>query len=272
MGDRPFAYVCSPLRGDVEANMERAREYSRQVFEAGYTPITPHIYFPQFLKDDIPEERAAGMKMGESLIPFCRVLVVCSDTISEGMKQEIKTAQGLGIETCALVNIPPIPTLENYRDDLPNLDNFGIAVSLIEGMTDCRFRYVLGDSYIHPGEDSYFAVNKLVSFDRDYELFRVTFNATLKRMGGPMDTADVLKLQQETYRIRELLILLSTREYVLTPDEMQSFNDAIRQRDAVKDTPPREKSSVIEKIAAARDQTAVKPGNGKKSKSHGEEL
>ena len=57
MTDRPLAYICSPYRGDEEANAERAREYSRQVFEAGYLPVTPHIYFSQFLSESIPEER-----------------------------------------------------------------------------------------------------------------------------------------------------------------------------------------------------------------------
>ncbi len=73
MADRPLAFVCSPLRGDTEANMERARGYCRQVFEAGYTPLAPHLIFTQFLRDNVPEERAAGMEMGAKLLKKCRV-------------------------------------------------------------------------------------------------------------------------------------------------------------------------------------------------------
>jgi dienelactone hydrolase len=71
--DRPFIYICSPFRGDIEANIERARGYCRQVFDAGYHPVCPHIYFPQFLRDSVPEEREAGMMMGETLLTcFCQ--------------------------------------------------------------------------------------------------------------------------------------------------------------------------------------------------------
>jgi len=276
MSDRPFAYICSPLRGDVEANMARAREYSRQVFEAGYCPITPHIYFPQFLKDDIPAERESGMQMGESLLPLCRVLVICGDTISEGMRQEVLAAQGLGIETCALENIPPIPSLKNYRDNLTNLDNFGIAVSLIEGMTGCRFTAGVGGVFIYPDSDAYLAVNLKNKWDYKTGLCSVTFDANIRSMGHPMKADGVLKLQQEINRTHALLNLLESREFVLTQDDMEELYNSIRQRDSVKDTQPRdaEKPSVREKIAAAREQTAAgdKPKRGKILKSRSEEL
>lgn len=97
MTDRPFAYVCSPYRGDIEANTEWAREYCRQVYEAGYIPLAPHLLFPQFLKEEIPEEREAGLEMAAALIPMCRVLVVCGDEVSEGMAGEIALAERLNI-------------------------------------------------------------------------------------------------------------------------------------------------------------------------------
>ena len=97
MAERPFAYVCSPFRGDAERNAERAREYSRKIFEAGYCPITPHIYFPQFLSDDNPKEREAGIDMGIALLPQCCALVVCGDKLTIGMKLEIAAANRLGI-------------------------------------------------------------------------------------------------------------------------------------------------------------------------------
>jgi len=108
--DRPFAYVCSPFRGDIEANTERAREYCRQVYEAGYTPLAPHLLFPQFLREEVPEEREAGLEMAVDLLPQCSVLVVCGNEISEGMRREVDLAGELGIEACALENIPAIPT------------------------------------------------------------------------------------------------------------------------------------------------------------------
>lgn len=108
MADKPFVYVCSPYRGDVEVNVERAQGYCREVFEAGYIPLAPHLLFPQFLNDDIPDERKAGLEMGTALLSQCRALVVCGEGISEGMAAEIQLAKELGIEVCALENLPAI--------------------------------------------------------------------------------------------------------------------------------------------------------------------
>ena len=90
-------YICSPLRGDIEGNLERAKKYCRDVAELGHVPIAPHLYFTQFLDDHIPEERERGMEMGLSLIYLCEQLWVYGDVISEGMKQELKKARTSGI-------------------------------------------------------------------------------------------------------------------------------------------------------------------------------
>lgn len=105
MADKRFAYVCSPFRGDAEANSERARGYSRQVYETGYTPLTPHLLFPQFLNDGIAEERAAGIEMSNALLARCSLLVVCGDKISEGMAAEIKLAEELNITSVTLAQL-----------------------------------------------------------------------------------------------------------------------------------------------------------------------
>ena len=102
MSERPFAYVCSPFRGATEANAERARGYCRQVFKAGYAPLAPHLYFPQFLNDEIPKEREAGMAMGVALLPLCRAIVVCGDQLTEGMKLEVAAARRLDIPVYSL--------------------------------------------------------------------------------------------------------------------------------------------------------------------------
>lgn len=278
MAERPFAYVCSPLRGDTSANMAQAREYSRQVFEAGYCPITPHIFFPQFLKDDIPAEREAGMKMGESLLPLCRVLVVCGDTISEGMKQEIAAAQNLGIETCTLLNIPPIPTLNSFRDDLSNLDKIDIAIFLIEGMTGCRFVTGLGGTFISPDRDAYLAINMRNKWDFNTKLCHITFDANIHTMGQPMSADSVLKLQQEINRTHTLLSLLESREFILTPDEMQELHRSIQQRNSAKVAPlkdvekPAEKESAVEKLRQGKQAANQNKTNTKKHDKGGREL
>ncbi len=102
---RPLAYICSPLRGNYPGNTEKARQYCRKVYEAGYTPIAPHIFFPQFLNDAIPEERKDGMDMSCQLLRRCHVLVVCGDSISDGMMNEIAMAGRLNITATTLDGI-----------------------------------------------------------------------------------------------------------------------------------------------------------------------
>ncbi len=82
-------YVCSPLRGDIDKNIENARQYSRLVVKEGHIPVTPHIYFTQFLDDTNPEERKLGTEMGLTLLLGCHELWVFGSIISEGMRNEI---------------------------------------------------------------------------------------------------------------------------------------------------------------------------------------
>ena len=65
---RPIVYICSPYAGDVTANVENARRYSRFAVDAGYIPIAPHLLFPQFLSDDNPKERQLGLFFGNALM------------------------------------------------------------------------------------------------------------------------------------------------------------------------------------------------------------
>ena len=41
-----LVYICAPLRGDVEKNIEFAREKAQAVFQSGDIPICPHLMFP----------------------------------------------------------------------------------------------------------------------------------------------------------------------------------------------------------------------------------
>ena len=106
--NRPFAYVCSPFAGDTRTNTKKARAYCRKLYELGYTPISPHLLFAQFLEDDIPAERKDGLDMAEELLRRCRVVVVCGKDISDGMTSEIALAKRFGIVTTTLEGITKI--------------------------------------------------------------------------------------------------------------------------------------------------------------------
>lgn len=84
-------FVCSPLRGNVVLNLNRAIEHCRYVARCGHIPIAPHVYFTRFLNEDIEEERRMGIEMGIELMGDCQELWVFGEgVISGGMKEEIK--------------------------------------------------------------------------------------------------------------------------------------------------------------------------------------
>ena len=91
-----WVYVASPLRAEtpeeVEKNLDFAKMASRYCALLGKIPFTPHLYFTQFLRDEVNAERLLGMKLGQCVLPDCDELWVCGDTISEGMRAEIVLA------------------------------------------------------------------------------------------------------------------------------------------------------------------------------------
>ena len=90
---RPIVYICSPYAGDTNQNIENARKYSRYAVDSGYLPITPHIYFTQFMDDCDPKERKTALFMNNVLLSRCKELWVFGSVISKGMKAEIKLAK-----------------------------------------------------------------------------------------------------------------------------------------------------------------------------------
>ena len=93
---KPLIFICSPYRGDVEANKENARRYSRFAFEQGGIPFAPHLLFTQFLNDDNPAERDAGLCLGLELLSRCDALWAFGNP-TMGMAMEIQEAKRLGI-------------------------------------------------------------------------------------------------------------------------------------------------------------------------------
>lgn len=90
---RPIVYICSPYSGNVERNLEMARKYSRFAVDQHCLPISPHIYFTQFMNDNIPDERETALFMNLVLMSKCAELWVFGEAISTGMKSEINRAK-----------------------------------------------------------------------------------------------------------------------------------------------------------------------------------
>ncbi|MGN0575042.1 MAG: DUF4406 domain-containing protein, partial [Ruminococcus sp.] len=80
-------------QGCINDNIENARRYSRFAVDSHCIPITPHIYFTQFMRDEIPDERKTAMFMNMVLLGRCEELWVFGDVISKGMQVEIRRAK-----------------------------------------------------------------------------------------------------------------------------------------------------------------------------------
>ena len=90
LGNGGIFYAYS---GDTEINISKARRYSRFAVDSHCLPITPHIYFTQFMDDNIPEERDTAIFMNWVLMSKCAELWVFGKVISKGMKAEIDRAK-----------------------------------------------------------------------------------------------------------------------------------------------------------------------------------
>lgn len=90
---RPIVYICSSYAGNTNQNIENARKYSRFAVDKHFLPITPHIYFTQFMDDTLPEERDLAIFMNWVLMSKCAELWVFGSVISAGMKAEIDRAK-----------------------------------------------------------------------------------------------------------------------------------------------------------------------------------
>lgn len=90
-------FVCSPYRGDVEANLAYARRACSYVLEKGHAPFAPHLIYPTVLDDAWPASRALGMAAGFKFLEACDEVWAFRDRgLSQGMDQELQAAEALG--------------------------------------------------------------------------------------------------------------------------------------------------------------------------------
>lgn len=93
MRHKNIVYVCSPLRGDVQRNENKACGYCRFVVSKGFIPIASHLFFPQFMDDEDKSEREKAINMGLEILSRCDELWFFGKKISEGMANEINFAK-----------------------------------------------------------------------------------------------------------------------------------------------------------------------------------
>ena len=108
MNKNDLVYICSrlsaPTKEGIRQNMERAAHYACLVSGTfGCRAIAPHSFLPEYLDDNIPEEREAGLAFGLSVLRLSKAIIVCGSRISSGMRGEIRLAGKLDIPAYALV-------------------------------------------------------------------------------------------------------------------------------------------------------------------------
>lgn len=95
-----LVYICAPLRGDVEKNIEFALQKAREVFQAGDIPVCPHLMFPPIADPEDPVQDQAARDMSLRLVESCQEVHVYGPEWTEGMWAEINHA--------VLLNIPVV--------------------------------------------------------------------------------------------------------------------------------------------------------------------
>ena len=93
-----LVYICAPLRGDVQKNIEFARQKAQEVFASGDVPVCPHLMFPPVSDPNDPAQDQAVRDMGLRLVESCQQVNVYGSEWTDGMWAEINHASKLGIE------------------------------------------------------------------------------------------------------------------------------------------------------------------------------
>lgn len=130
-----LVYICSPYAtGDVQENVDRAREYCKLVLQEGFIPVAPHLLYPQFLCDEDEAERQQGLSCGLALLEVCAEVWVFGDPgRSKGMQREIEYARKLKIPVLEFDALRP-GAEENGR--IVNLTRIIYRMLRIEGEKD----------------------------------------------------------------------------------------------------------------------------------------
>ena len=112
MIENGLVYIASPYAGDVEGNVAFARAACRYAAVKGCTPVAVHLMYPQFLNDNVPKEREAGLKMGHRVFAACDEIWLCGERMSAGMWAEKEEAERLGIPIRMVPSSDVLPFLE----------------------------------------------------------------------------------------------------------------------------------------------------------------
>ena len=94
---RRLVLVESPFAGDRVRNASYLRAAMRDCIKRGEAPFASHMLYTQFLDDDVPDERAAGIECGLAWGRHAvRTVVYENFGITKGMRLGIDRAHEEG--------------------------------------------------------------------------------------------------------------------------------------------------------------------------------
>lgn len=100
------AYIAHPVSGDVKGNIAKIIAIVREInlTEPDVVPFAPYLVDLYALDDNVPEERARGIKNDVHLLKagFVDEVRLYGNKISSGMSCEIALAKSLGIKIISM--------------------------------------------------------------------------------------------------------------------------------------------------------------------------
>jgi len=129
---------------------------------------------------------------------------------------------------------------------MTGLEKLKNAAKLIESMTGSRFKSYSRGSFLYPesSADAYLAINMRKETDYGAKLYRIHFDVNIQTTGSrPMHSDELMRLQQEVGVAYALLTALEMETYSLTPEEMQKFDDFVREQEELQEI--QDQSSVL---------------------------
>lgn len=118
-GEMKVAYICHPISGDIDGNVNRILQIIREINinEPTVVPFAPYISDVLAMPDTEPAFRTRGIKNDHTLInlEFIHECRIYGDTLSGGMIDEITEFKEL--------NIPVIPMNDNQHNNFKRIFN-----------------------------------------------------------------------------------------------------------------------------------------------------
>ncbi len=108
-------YICSPYRADTKKQLKKhikyAKKLSREWVLKGYSVITTHLYYTNFLDDNDELQREMGLSSARDLILKC-------DFVVAGLKYDISAGMGAELNFANQHNIPTyiVKTNQDIKD------------------------------------------------------------------------------------------------------------------------------------------------------------